>query len=77
MRMARVNVYLPDDLAETARATGLNLSRLTQEAIRRAVDIQALDRWLEQAASLPQPGIDPETVEQAMTAAKDELELGW
>lgn len=76
MCMARVNVYLPDDLAETARATGLNVSRLTQEAIRQAVDAQALDRWLEQAASLPQPGIDRETVEQAMAAAKDELELG-
>ena len=74
--MARVNVYLPDDLAETARAAGLNVSRLTQEAIRRAVDVQALDRWLEQAASLPRPGIDQEAGEQAMTAAKDEIELG-
>ena len=74
--MARVKVYLPDDLAETARAVGLNVSRLTQEAIRRAVEVQALDRWLEQAASLPRLGIDQEAVEQAMTAAKDEIELG-
>ena len=35
MRMARVNVYLPDDLAAKARAADLNVSRLTQAAIQR------------------------------------------
>jgi hypothetical protein len=33
MRMARVNVYLPDELAQEARAAGLNISKVTQEAL--------------------------------------------
>ncbi len=74
--MARVNIYLPDELAEAAKATGLNVSRLTQEAIRRKVRTRTLDRWLERTATLPDPGMGPETVAQEMSAAKDELELG-
>lgn len=33
--MARLNVYLPDDLAAQAKAAGLNLSAVTQEAVKR------------------------------------------
>ncbi len=36
MRMARVNVYLPDELAREARAAGLNISRVAQEALEQA-----------------------------------------
>lgn len=36
MRMARVNVYLPDGLAAASRAAGLNVSRITQDALRAA-----------------------------------------
>ena len=38
MRMARVNVYLPDELASGARDAGLNVSALTQEAVRQALE---------------------------------------
>ena len=44
--MPRVNVYLPDDLATAARAAGLNLSSLTQEAIRRELAGRTTDAWL-------------------------------
>ena len=44
--MPRVNVYLPDDLAAAARAAGLNLSSLTQEAIRRELAGRTTDAWL-------------------------------
>jgi len=76
MRMARVNVYLPDDLAEKARAADLNVSRLTQAAIQRELDICSLDEWLDEVAALPPTGIDDEAVVEAVRAAKDELEFG-
>ena len=53
--MARVIVYLPDDLAEQARAANLNVSGLTQDAVRRALDARAVNEWLDELASLP-PG---------------------
>ena len=34
VRMARANVYLPDELHERARRADLNVSELTQRAIR-------------------------------------------
>ena len=46
--MARVNVYLPDDLAERARAHGLNVSALTQAAIRAELEGSATDMWLDE-----------------------------
>ncbi|MGL5858569.1 MAG: type II toxin-antitoxin system CcdA family antitoxin [Angustibacter sp.] len=44
--MARVNVYVPDDLAEAARAARLNISAVTQEALGRALARRATDDWL-------------------------------
>ena len=75
MRMARVNVYLPDELAERARAADLNVSGLTQEAIRRALDARAVNDWLDDLASLEPVGIDPETVREAVSSAKDDFGL--
>lgn len=75
MRMARVNVYLPDELAEQARTADLNVSGLAQEAIRRALDARAVNEWLDDLASLPSAGIDPAVVREAVRAAKDEFGL--
>lgn len=44
--VARLNVYLPDDLAAAARRAGLNLSALTQDAVRRCLDAGSTDAWL-------------------------------
>jgi len=41
--MSRVNVYLPDDLAEKAKKAGLNISSLTQDAIRSSLAAQTLN----------------------------------
>ena len=76
MRMARVNVYLPDDLAKKARAADLNVSGLTQAAIQRELDRCALNEWLDEVAALPPTGISDEAVVEAVRAAKDELEFG-
>ncbi|SDT38720.1 type II toxin-antitoxin system CcdA family antitoxin [Microlunatus soli] len=45
--MSRVNVYLPDDLAERARAAELNVSALARSAIEDALDQRSLSGWLE------------------------------
>lgn len=50
MRMARVNITVPDDVAAQARAAGLNVSRLATAALVDELDrlskIQALDTYL-------------------------------
>jgi post-segregation antitoxin (ccd killing protein) len=48
--MAKMTVYLPDDLAGAARAERLNVSAITQEAIRQHLDLRSVRDWL---TSLP------------------------
>lgn len=75
MRMARVNVYLPDDLAAEARAAGLNVSRLSQEALRRELARRRTDAWLDHVMTLPPTGVSHDEALAALDAARDEL--GW
>jgi post-segregation antitoxin (ccd killing protein) len=75
MRMARVNVYLPDDLAVRAKEADLNVSSLTQRAIEEALSGQATDRWLAELAKLPPSGVTHEQVIAALDAVRDEY--GW
>jgi len=51
--MPKVSVYLPDDLYAEARARDLPLSKLTQEAVERAIRTASLDDWIERMRSLP------------------------
>lgn len=73
--MVIVSLHLPDDLAERARAADLDMSRLAQDAIRRALDARAVNEWLHDLASLPSAGIDPAVVKEAVRSAKDEFGL--
>ncbi|HVW41018.1 MAG TPA: type II toxin-antitoxin system CcdA family antitoxin [Amycolatopsis sp.] len=50
--MARINVYLPDDLAERAKAADLNVSALVQAALNDELQRRATDAWL---TALPTP----------------------
>jgi len=45
--MARVNVYLPDELAERARAAGVSISTITQDALRSTLAGADTDCWLD------------------------------
>ena len=72
MRIARVNVYLPDDLAERARAARLNVSAIAQEALRSRLAREATDRWLERVAELPRHDIAHARVIEALDAAREE-----
>lgn len=50
MRMARVNVTIPDELLDRARAAGLNVSRVSASALAEELDrraaVDALDDYL-------------------------------
>lgn len=74
MRMARVNVYLPDDLAAEARAAGLNVSGITQEALRDALAARKVDAWLDDVAATRPVRMDAAAVAAAIDGAKGELE---
>jgi post-segregation antitoxin (ccd killing protein) len=73
MRMARVNVYLPDELAREARAAGLNISRVAQEALSHSLARDETDRWLDRLDQLPRADISNERVLEAIDAARAEL----
>ena len=73
MRMARVNVYLPDELAAAARAAGINVSSLTQEALRQELARRGTDAWLDRVADLRPTRVSHDTALEAVQAARDEL----
>ena len=74
MRMARVNVYLPDDLADQAKDAGLNVSSLTQEAVRSALSASETDEWLNRVGTMSPTGVGHAAVMTALSEAKDDLE---
>lgn len=74
MRVARVNVYLPDQLARDAKAAGLNISGLTQAALRGALSADRGREWFEDLKRLPPSGVSHNAVLAALAEAKDELE---
>ena len=53
MRMARVNITVPDDVLSRARAAGLNVSRVASAALAEELDrlakIAALDAYLSES----------------------------
>lgn len=72
--MARVNVYLPDDLADQAKDAGLNVSSLTQAAVRSALSANQTEDWLSRVGALSSTGIGHDEVMSAISGAKDDLE---
>ncbi|MGA3217914.1 MAG: type II toxin-antitoxin system CcdA family antitoxin [Acidimicrobiales bacterium] len=73
--MARVNIYLPDDLAEEARSAGLNVSKVAQEALRRELANRATSAWVESVERLPplHPAVAHAAVLEAIDAARAEM----
>ena len=73
--MARVNVYLPDEVAAEARAAGLNVSRVCRDAVEQALRAARNKAWLAALADLPAPRADipPDVVLAAVREAKEEL----
>lgn len=73
MRMARVNVYLPDDLAEEARAAGLNVSSVVQAALRRELAKRRTTAWVARISSRRPSGVSHDTALAALHAVRDEM----
>ena len=72
--MARVNVYLPDELAARAKEADLNVSSLTQRAIEQELAGRATNIWLEEIRKLPPSGVSHDVVIAALDAARDEYD---
>jgi post-segregation antitoxin (ccd killing protein) len=72
MRMARVNVTMPDDLYTQARQQGLNISRLAQQAVTaeltRRSKIAQLDAYLAQLETEVGPISEAERAEASAWA---------
>ena len=73
MRMARVNIYLPNELAEEAKAAGLNISGIAQEALRTELAARRVSVWVEAVSRLPATGVTHEEVLAALDEARAEI----
>jgi post-segregation antitoxin (ccd killing protein) len=74
MRMARVNITMPDDLYAHARTAGLNVSQLAQRAVadelNRLAKIAELDAYLAELEQQLGPTSDAERAEAKAWADK-------
>lgn len=73
MCMARLNVYVPDELASAARDAGLNVSALTRSAIGQALRSRQADAWLD-GFETTGSGPTHASVIDAIDAARAELD---
>ena len=71
--MARVNIYLPDELAKRAREASLNVSGIAQVALELELRRRATDQWLDSLRHRTR-GLDipREELEQIMDEVREE-----
>ncbi|MGI8592885.1 MAG: type II toxin-antitoxin system CcdA family antitoxin [Solirubrobacteraceae bacterium] len=67
-----MNVYLPDELAAEAKEAGLNLSAVTQEAVRRTLGARSTDAWLGTLRPASSHRVTHGTVLDALDAVREE-----
>jgi post-segregation antitoxin (ccd killing protein) len=71
--MARVNVYLPDDLAERAKLAGISVSAVTQDALRTALAAVDTNAWLDRLDRRAGAEVEHERVLAALDEAREEF----
>jgi post-segregation antitoxin (ccd killing protein) len=71
--MARVNVYLPDDLAERVKLAGVSVSAITQDALHDALAAIDTNAWLDHLDRMPAADVQHERVLAAIDDARDEF----
>ena len=71
--MARLNVYVPDDLAARSRQAGLNVSALTQQAIAAALAAGQTEAWLATLETARAPGVSTDDVLAALDDVRDDF----
>ena len=72
--MARVNIYLPDDLAAEAKSVGLNVSKVAQEALRTELSGRRTSAWLAEIRRLPATSVTHDDALSALDAARADAE---
>jgi post-segregation antitoxin (ccd killing protein) len=72
MRMARLNVYVPDDLAARARKAGLNVSAITQAAIAAELTQHDMAAWVA-TLTTPSQRVSHEAVLAALDAGRGDF----
>jgi len=70
--MSRLNVYLPDELAAEAKKAGLNLSAVTQDAVRRLLAERSTDAWLASLSHSQSSRASHDRALESLDAARDE-----
>jgi post-segregation antitoxin (ccd killing protein) len=75
--MSRVNIYLPDDLAAEARTAGLNISGITQEALRRQLAGRRASAWLQRVRDQSRSTVTHREVIEVLDAARAEFGDEW
>jgi hypothetical protein len=76
--MARVNVYMPDGLAEAVRAAGMNLSNITQVAAERELARRRVSPWLARVLLGWSTDVSPEATLEALRITRGrETELTY
>lgn len=73
VRMARLNVYVPDELADAARSADLNVSAITQDAIRTVLSAKSVAAWLDSLGLLEPVDVSSDARRRALDEARDEL----
>jgi post-segregation antitoxin (ccd killing protein) len=71
--MARVNVYLPDDLAARAKLAGVSISVVTQEALRSTLVAIDTDSWLDHLRQVPATEVAHDRVIAALDHAREDF----
>jgi post-segregation antitoxin (ccd killing protein) len=72
-----VNIYLPDELADQARAAGLNVSSITQEALRERLEPRRTSEWLNTLPARPVTGVTHAHVIEALDRIRAEPGDAW
>ena len=72
--MTRVNVYLPDDLAAEVREADINVSAVTQSALRQELARRATNAWIARVRALPRANVSHEQVIAALDAAREDYD---
>lgn len=73
--VARVNIYLPDDLAAEARAEGINVSGVCREAIEASLRMLRQKAWLVALQNHEPIEIPLEEIQTAVHGAQADLGL--
>ena len=63
----------PDDLADAARKAGLNVSGITQAALKAALAERDTNRWLDSIARMQPTKVTHAQALAAVRAARDEM----